>query len=645
MYLPPASEPFRFETFVTAHESKESPRGRYLALLALGALGVVYGDIGTSPLYALKQCFGPHGVAPTQENVLGILSLIFWSLTLLISFWYLGVIMRADNRGEGGILALTALFGSMRDIVEGQRRPFYMVVGIFGAALLYADGMLTPAVSVLSAVEGLHVVTPAFDRWVIWIALIILIGLFLVQRLGTAKVGNFFGPITMIWFFVIALLGVRAIATDVEILRAINPVHAVRFFAHNHWRGFVVLGSVFLVVTGGEALYADMGHFGRRPIRLAWFTIVFPALILNYFGQGAMLLQDPEAARNPFFLLAPEWALLPLVVLATAAACIASQAVISGAFSMTRQAIQLGLAPRLTVLHTSAREIGQIYISEINYALLIATVGLVLAFRTADNMAAAYGVAVTATMAITTYLAHRVMRRLWKWPLLWSTLLASAFLVFDLSFFGANALKIPSGGWFPLLVGAIGYILLTTWQRGRQLLQKRLNEQAVPLPILMGDIADEPPHRVRGTAIFMTAQPEGVPYTLLYNLRHNQVLHERVVLMTVVMTEVPRVPASERITIQNLEQGFFRVTARYGFMDEPDVHEILDRCAEKELAIPIEAATFFVGRETLFATERPGMPIWRDRLFALMSRNTPRITTSFNIPVDQVIEIGAQIEL
>ena len=630
---------------MSTHSSQTPVKGRYLGILALGALGVVYGDIGTSPLYALKQCFGPHGVLPTQENVLGVLSLIFWSLTLLISVWYLAIIMRADNRGEGGILALTALFGSLRDIKLGQRRPFYMVVGIFGAALLYADGMLTPAVSVLSAVEGLHVVTPAFDRWVLWIALLILVFLFLIQRHGTARVGSFFGPITLAWFIVIAILGVRSLASEPHILAAINPIHAVRFFANNGWQGFVVLGSVVLAVTGGEALYADMGHFGRRPIRLAWYFIVFPALILNYFGQGAELLRDPSAARNPFFLLAPEWATLPLVVLATAAACIASQAVISGAFSMTRQAIQLGLAPRLTVQHTSAREIGQIYITEINYALLIATVGLVLAFRTSDNMAAAYGVAVTATMAITTYLAHRVMTRLWKWPMFWSTLVASLFLVMDLSFFGANALKIPSGGWFPLMVGALGYVLLTTWQRGRQLLQVRLNEIAVPLPILLGDIAAEPPHRIPGTAIFMTAQPDGVPYTLLYNLRHNQVLHERIILLTVVMTEVPRVEPKDRIEIENMPSGFFRVKAYYGFMEEPDVHEILERCGEKGLEVAVQASTFFVGRETLFATERPGMPVWRDKLFALMSRNTPRITTSFNIPVDQVIEIGAQVEL
>jgi KUP system potassium uptake protein len=584
-------------------------------------------------------------VAPTRENVFGILSLIFWALTALISIWYMLVIMRADNRGEGGILALTALFGPLRDLKLGARRPLYMVLGIFGAALLYGDGMITPAVSVLAAVEGLQVMAPGLHPWVVPIALVILTGLFAVQRFGTARVGRMFGPITLLWFIVIGLLGAIELAKEPRILSAINPIHAVRFFAANGRHGFIVLGSVFLVVTGGEAIYADMGHFGRRPIRLAWYGLVLPALVLNYFGQGALLMDDPAAAHNPFFLLAPDWAVLPLVILATVAAFIASQAVISGAFSMTRQAVQLGLAPRLSVVHTSDTAIGQIYVPAINWALLVATLGLVLAFQTSSNMAAAYGVAVTATMAITSYLAHRVMTRIWKWNFALSTLLALLFLAMDLAFFGANAVKIPAGGWFPLAVAVIGYMLLTTWQRGRTLLQERLSEVALPLQILLGDIAAEPPHRVPGTAIFMTAQPDGVPYTLLYNLRHNQVLHERVVLMTVAMTEVPRVAAADRVTIEPMSEGFFRVSACYGFMDEPDVHEILARCRDKGMPIHIEAATFFVGRETLFATDRPGMPLWRDKLFALMSRNTPRITTSFNIPTDQVIEIGAQVEL
>ncbi len=625
---------------------RAAPSGRYLALLAFGALGVVYGDIGTSPLYAVRECFGPHGVPLTRANVFGVLSLIFWSLTALISVWYLVVVMRADNRGEGGILALTAMFGPLRDIKLGAPRPLYMVLGIFGAALLYGDGMLTPAVSVLSALEGLEFATPAFHPFIIPAALVVLIGLFMVQRFGTARVGYAFAPITFVWFVVIAVLGLVSLAQEPHILLAVNPWHGIRFFLENRWQGFVTLGSVFLVVTGGEALYADMGHFGRKPIRLAWYGMVFPSLVLNYFGQGALLLREPEAARNPFYLLAPEWMLLPLILLATAAAVIASQAVISGAFSLTRQAVQLGLAPRLGIVHTSAREIGQIYVPAINWALLFATVGLVLTFRTSSNLAAAYGVAVTATMAITTVLTYRVMTRKWRWNAVGATLLAALFLTFDLSFFGANAIKIPDGGWFPLAVAVLGYALLTTWQRGRTLLAARLAETTIPLPILLGDIAAEEPHRVRGTAIFMTAQSDGVPYPLLFNLRHNQVLHERVILFTVTTVEIPRVDPAERITIEKLADGFFRVSARYGFMEEPDVVEALQRCGEKGLVVSLEATTFFVGKETLLPTpERPGLALWREKLFALMSRNTPRITRSFNIPTEQVIEIGAQIEL
>ena len=627
-------------------DDKASPRGRYLALLSLGALGVVYGDIGTSPLYALRECFtGSHALAATRDNVFGVLSLIFWALTIIISIKYLVLIMRADNRGEGGILALTALFGSLREVKLGAPRPMYMVLGIFGAALLYGDGMITPAVSVLSAVEGLKVATPVFDPFIIPITLAILVGLFAVQHQGTGKVGAMFGPFTALWFITIAFLGAKELMNAPDILGAINPAHAVRFFVDNRWHAIVALGSVFLAVTGGEALYADMGHFGRRPIRIAWFAIVFPALLLNYFGQGALLLAIPAAAENPFYLLAPHWAIVPMVVLSAMATVIASQAVISGAFSLTRQAVSLGLAPRLVIKHTSAREIGQIYVPAINWSLLAAAIGLVLYFRTSSNLAGAYGVAVTATMAITTILAHRVMIQIWKWPAFAAHGVTALLLAVDLSFLGSNLLKIPAGGWFPLVIGVLGYVLLSTWQRGRQLLQVRLGEVAVPLQILLGDLLAEPPHRVPGTAIFMTAQPDGVPYPLLYNLRHNQVLHERVVLMTVDMTEIPRVPPEESIAIESLAEGFYRVSARYGFMDEPDVLEILERCRAKGLNITVEASTFFVGRETLFATGRPGMPLWRDRLFALMSRNTTRITTSFNIPTEQVIEIGAQIEL
>jgi KUP system potassium uptake protein len=612
-------------------------------LLSLGALGVVYGDIGTSPLYALHQCFAT--LAPTHDNVLGVLSLVFWSLTALISIWYLGFVMRADNRGEGGILALAALFGSLRDLKPGQRRPLYMVLGIFGAALLYGDGMITPAISVLGAVEGLEVVAPGLERFVVPIVVVILVGLFAVQRHGTAKVGYSFGPITLLWFVVIAVLGLVSVIQEPRILWAVNPIHAIRFFGANGGIAFVVLGSVFLVVTGGEALFADMGHFGRRPIRLAWYGLVLPALLLNYFGQGAELLRDPSAVRNPFYLLAPEWGRVPLIVLATAAAVIASQAVISGAFSLTRQAVQLGLSPRLVIRHTSAREIGQIYVPAINWALLIATIGLVLAFGSSANLGAAYGVAVTATMAITSVLMYRVMRRLWGWRRVTAAPFVAVFLSMDLAFLGANLLKIPHGGWFPLAIGLAGYLLLTTWQRGRQVLQQRLSEIAVPIELLLGDVAAEPPTRVAGTAIYLTAQPEGVPYTLLHNLRHNHVLHERIIFLTLRSHEYPRVNEADRVAVEPMAEGFYRVTGHYGFMEEPDVLDVLQRCRENGLEVSVEATSFFVGRETLLATDRPGMPIWREKLFSVMSRNTPRITTSFNVPAEQVIEIGAQIEL
>jgi KUP system potassium uptake protein len=625
---------------------ESQPSGRYLGLLALGALGVVYGDIGTSPLYALRECFnGPHAVAASPANIMGVLSLIFWALTIIISIKYIGVILKADNRGEGGILALTALLGSLRGFRFDRPRPSYVILGIFGAALLYGDGMITPAVSVLSAVEGLKVATPAFEQFVIPITVAVLVGLFLLQRQGTARVGYTFGPFMLLWFATIGVLGLRAVISEPHILVAIDPRHAVRFFLENRWHAFVVLGSVFLVVTGGEALYADMGHFGRRPIRLAWYGLVLPALLLNYFGQGALLLGNEQAAANPFYLLSPAWAVIPMVVLSTAATVIASQAVISGAFSLTRQAVQLGLAPRLAIRHTSARAIGQIYVPSVNWALLLATVGLVLGFRTSSNLAGAYGVAVTATMAITTLLAHRAMRRIWGWGPVLSLLVAGLFLVVDVSFLGSNLLKIPAGGWFPLLVGMLGYLMLSTWQRGRHLLQMRLGEAAVPLTILLGDIEAEPPTRVRGTAVYMTGQSDGVPYTLLYNLRHNQVLHERIIFLTVQVLEVPRVPAAERVSIEKLAEGFYRVSASVGFMEEPDALEILERCREKGLEISVEATSFFVGRETLLATDRPGMPIWREKLFAILSRNTPRVTTAWNLPTEQVIEIGALIEL
>ncbi|MBI4541485.1 MAG: potassium transporter Kup [Gemmatimonadetes bacterium] len=623
-----------------------APRGRYLALLSLGALGVVYGDIGTSPLYALRACFsGRHGLPPTAANVLGVVSLIFWSLAVIISLKYLALVMRADNRGEGGILALMALLRTPTRRRPGARLPAAIVLGLFGAALLYGDGMITPAISVLSAVEGLGVATPLFEPYVVPLTVAILVALFAVQRRGTAGIGAMFGPVTLLWFLAIAALGIPAIAREPRIVAALNPAHAVRFFGENGWAGFVVLGAVFLVVTGGEALYADMGHFGRRPIRLAWFTVVFPSLLLNYFGQGALLLRDASAAEHPFYRLAPGWALYPVVALATGATVIASQAVISGAFSLTRQAVQLGYLPRITIRHTSAVEIGQIYVPSVNWALLLATIGLVLGFGSSSNLAAAYGVAVALTMIITVALAERVMRDIWRWSWPVVAAIAGSLLIVHLAFLGATAIKIPQGGWFPLVVGAAGYVLLSTWRRGREVLGERLSEVAVPLPLLLGDIAAEPPARVAGTAVYLTAQAGNVPCTLMHNLRHNKVLHERLIFLTLVTEEIPRVPRQERVALEDLGENIFRITGRYGFMEEPDVLEVLDLARATGFDLTLEATTFVVGRETLLATKRPGMPIWREKLFAVMSRNTPRITTSFNVPAEQVIEIGAQIEL
>ena len=565
--------------------SGQPPQGKYLATLTVGALGIVYGDIGTSPLYALRECFhGAHGIAPTRENVLGVLSLIFWSLTLIISIKYLVFVMRADNEGEGGILALMALVSKQPD-ARRRSRARLIALGLFGAALLYGDGMITPAVSVLSAVEGLNVTTHLFEPYVVPIAIVILVSLFVIQSHGTERIGFLFGPVMIVWFVVIALLGVRWIRQDFHVLVAFNPWHAVQFFAANGFHGFVVLGSVFLVVTGGEALYADMGHFGRRPIRLAWFGLVLPALFLNYLGQGAMLINTPAAAVNPFYLLAPRWALYPLVALATMAAIIASQALISGAFSLTRQAIQLGYSPRLDIQYTSPHQQGQIYIPQVNWLLMISTVGLVVGFRSSSALAAAYGIAVTSTMVITTLLAYLVARRSWGVRRLVAGSLASFFLFIELGFFSANVIKIPHGGWFPLVIGALIYLLLSTWKKGRALLASRLRERLYPFDRFMQDITQSPPHRVPGTAVFMTSNLIGTPPTLLHNLEHNQVLHERVVLLTVVTSDAPHVEDADRLSVETLGQGFYRVTLRYGFMEEPDVPAALALGAEQGLPL------------------------------------------------------------
>jgi KUP system potassium uptake protein len=634
-------------TETTSPTQRLPPRGRYLALLSLGALGVVYGDIGTSPLYAIRECFyGEHAVAVSRGNVLGVLSLIFWSLTLVISIKYLAFILRADNRGEGGILALMALVHPEHSPANVRRRHGVLIaLGLFGAALLYGDGMITPAISVLSAVEGLEVATPLFRPYVIPLTVVILIGLFLFQRRGTAGVGAVFGPVTLVWFATLAALGGNAIARHPEVLAAVNPGHGVAFFAANGLRGYLVLGAVFLVVTGGEALYADMGHFGTRPIRLTWFGLVLPALLINYFGQGALLLADPTAAQNPFYHLAPAWGTYPLVVLSTAATVIASQAVISGSFSLSMQAIQLGYLPRLSIRHTSAEERGQIYMPQVNWLLMLATIGLVLGFRSSSNLAAAYGVAVTTTMVITTLIFYRVARELWGWPRWAIGALCLTFLVVDLAFFGASMSKIGHGGWFPLVVASAIFVVMTTWRRGRQILGDRLREGALETRTFLADTKLGQLPRVPGIGVFLTGRAEGVPPALLHNIKHNKVLHQKVVLLTVLTEEVPRVEAGNRLEVEDLGQGFFRVGGRYGFMEEPDVPRLLKAAAVHGLEVDPAHTSYFLGRERLLATSRPGMALWREHLFAILSRNAMGATAYFHLPTNRVVELGAQIEL
>ena len=616
-----------------------------LAAVAIAAVGVVYGDIGTSPLYAMQTAFhGEHAMDVSAANVLGVLSLIFWSLIIVVTVKYVGFMMRADNKGEGGIMALMALV--QRATAGGTRtRWLLMTLGIFGAALFYGDGMITPAISVLSAVEGLEVAAPALKPYVIPISLVVLIGLFAVQRHGTARVGALFGPVMLLWFATLGLLGVLSIARYPEVLAAVNPWYAVDFFIQHGVAGMIVLGAVVLAVTGGEALYADMGHFGKRPIRLAWFGYVLPALVLNYFGQGALLLHEPEAAHNPFYRLAPDWALYPMVALSTVAAVIASQAVISGAFSVTRQAIQLGYAPRMNIAHTSEREIGQIYVPFINWALLFGVVVLVLGFKSSSKLAAAYGIAVTGTMAIDTILAFVVVRRLWGWN--WGVTAAGivAFLTIDLAFLGANALKFFQGGWFPVLIGLAVFTLLATWKRGRALLHERLTELAIAIEPFLDSIARHPPPRVPGTAVFLTTKFEGVPHALMHNLKHNKVLHERVVLLTVVFQDIPHIDDSERIEIWPLGNNFYKVFVIYGFKDETNIPEALELCAPLGLEFNMMDTSFFLSRETLIPTRRPGMALWREKLFVSMSRNAGSVTTYFQIPTNRVVELGTQVEL
>ncbi len=614
--------------------------------LMVAAIGVVFGDIGTSPLYALKECFDPqHGIPFNQQAVFGIISLLFWALVIVVSLKYVLFVMRADNRGEGGVLALMAL--SLRSVRAGSKwAAVLMMLGMFGACMFYGDAVITPAISVMSAVEGLEIAAPSLSRFVLPITIVILIVLFSMQKSGTAKVGRLFGPVMVTWFVILGVLGVYNIVAAPEIVKAINPYYGIHFIHTHALQAYIVLGSVFLVLTGAEALYADMGHFGIRPIRFAWSFLVFPALALNYFGQGALLLTNPKAIENPFFLMAPDWALMPLVIVATAATVIASQAVISGAFSLTSQAIQLGYVPRMKILHTSDREIGQIYMPVINWALLLVIVWIVLAFKSSSNLAAAYGIAVTTTMVITTVLACVVMVKVWNWNKFLVALVITGFLVVDFAFFGANLIKVEESGWLPLALGAFLFFMLMTWHKGRQLLRERTAADGIPLgPFLQGLLA-HPPHRVAGTAIYLTGGNSLVPVSLLHNLKHNRILHERTIFLTFRTVDVPYVEDSTRIEVKDHTGGLFSVVATFGFNETPDVKEVLHLLEEKtDMHFELMDTLFFLARETVVPTKLPGMSIWRERLFAWMHQNAAKPTDFFSIPANRVVELGTKIEI
>ncbi|MBI5515293.1 MAG: potassium transporter Kup [Deltaproteobacteria bacterium] len=617
-----------------------------LLRLALGALGVVYGDIGTSPLYAVKECFtAPHGVPADVPSILGVLSLILWALTLVIVVKYASFVLRADNHGEGGTLALLALLTPRSGEARDRRYGVLVGLGLFGTSLLYGEGLITPAISVLSAVEGLDVATDRVHAYIVPLTVAILLALFLGQRRGTARVGAVFGPITLAWFLSIAAAGLPWIVRRPEVLGALNPVHAVRFFLLHRLHGFLVLGSVVLCITGGEALYADLGHFGRRPIRLAWFSVAFPALALNYLGQGAWLLDHPEGGGHPFFGLVPRVFVVPLVLLATAATVVASQAMISGAFSLTQQAVQLGYFPRVTIVHTSEESEGQIYVPEINNFLMVSCIALVLVFQQSSRLAAAYGIAVTGAMSITSILLYHIARRRWGWRRWTAAGLTGTFLLLDLSFFGANLVKVLQGGWLPLLVGAGMFAIMTTWKRGRAALGRYFVAVTLPLEGFLASVREEKPHRVRGTAVFMTSNVDGAPPVLLHHYKHNQVLHQQVVLLSVVTEHDPTVPSAARVEVSELGEGFFKVVARYGFLETPNVMEVLELCRDKGLQVDRARLSFFLGRETLLTTGSSGLPRWRKALFVLLSRNARPANMFFRIPPNRVVELGTQVEL
>ncbi|MFY9259772.1 MAG: potassium transporter Kup [Gallionella sp.] len=623
---------------MSGHQTKQK-----LSTLVLGAIGVVYGDIGTSPLYALKETFAGHHQLPVIEaNILGVLSVMFWTIMLLVSIKYVAIIMRADNRGEGGSLALLALVSELTK-EHPKLSWFVMILGVFAAALFYGDSMITPAISVLSAVEGLGVIAPSLNSYILPVTVVILTVLFLVQKHGTGRVGAAFGPIMILWFSVLGILGIVSIAQSPQVLWAINPLYAFHFLTASPWLAFLALGSVVLAVTGGEALYTDMGHFGKSPIRLTWFGFVLPALVLNYFGQGAMLLDHPEFIENPFYLLAPQWALIPMVLLATAAAVIASQAVISGAFSVANQSVQMGFLPRMEIRQTSDQAQGQIYVPITNWSLYLSVIFLVLTFQNSSNLAAAYGIAVTGTMMIDTLLIAFVIVLAWRWSKWLSVLTIGTFFIVDLAYFSANALKIPQGGWFPLGIALISFTVLTTWKKGRKLLFAEISRQTVPMSLVISGVDDV--MRVNGTAIFLTSAREGAPSAMLHNLKHNQVLHERNVLLTVSVEERPYVPDEERITIKDLTKNFYRLSIRYGFMEVPDIPLALAACAAKGLAFDMMTTSFFISRAMIVSSPHPGMVKWREKLFLILSKNAMNAADFFKIPVNRVIEMGTRIEI
>ena len=628
-----------------SHGAQPQQKNR-LSRLSLAALGVVFGDIATSPIYAIRECFhGEYGIDVSHANVLGILSLMFWALVMIVGLKYLTFVFRANNHGEGGEIALIALIRGKNGPSENRRRLGIIALGLFAACLLYGDGMITPAISVLSAVEGLAVITPVFKGYVIPITIAILVGLFLIQRQGTAMLGRVFGPVILVWLCFLAVTGAMQVAHTPQVLSAVFPWYAINFLVINKLHGVVVLGAVFLVVTGTEALYADMGHFGPRPIRLTWFAIVFPALVLNYFGQGALLLVNPEASSHPFYAMVPAWAMVPTVLLATLATIIASQAVISGAFSMTRQAIQLGYLPRLNIRHTAATQIGQIYIAPVNWMLMVCTISLVAGFQSSSKLAAAYGLAVTSTMIINTVLFFVVTRRQWHWPLMWAAPLAGLFLLVDVPFFAANLSKILHGAWFPLVIGATFFTVMLTWAKGRGVLEAKLHKVMLPVHQLIVDLANHPPNKIEGDAVYLTGNQNVVPVALAKNLKHNKVIHNRTILLTFQVEDIPRVPNLEKIQTEKLGGGFHRIRACYGFMEDLTLESVLSLMRDQGLDLDPETTSFYIGHENLVIAEKSAMMRWRANLFIFMSRNAADAISFFNLPADQTIEVGVRLEI